>query len=45
MAAASGETQSVSSRIDPLPYDVDAIYVQRGGKVGHDYRIRRHRDD
>ena len=45
LAAASGETQEVSSRIGPLPYDPDAIYVQRGGKTGHDYRIRRHRDD
>ena len=44
MAAASGETQTVSSTIDPLPYDADAIYVQRSGKVGHDHRIRRHRD-
>ena len=43
-AASSGDTQEVSSRIGPLPYDPDAIYVQRGGKTGHDYRIRRHRD-
>ena len=45
LAAASGETQTVSSTVEPLPYDPDAIYVQRGGKAGHDYRIRRHRDD
>ena len=45
LAAASGEAQTVSSTIDPLPYDPGTIYVQRGGKVGHDYRIRRHRDD
>ncbi|MDE0495588.1 MAG: Gfo/Idh/MocA family oxidoreductase [Acidimicrobiaceae bacterium] len=45
VAAASGETQTVSSTVDPLPYDPGEIYVQRGGKVGHDYRIRRHRDD
>ncbi|MYA85394.1 MAG: Gfo/Idh/MocA family oxidoreductase [Acidimicrobiaceae bacterium] len=45
LAAVSGETQAVSSTVDPVPYDPEAIYVQRGGKVGHDYRIRRHRDD
>ena len=45
LAAASGEAQTVSSTVDPLPYDPGTIYVQRGGKVGHDYRIRRHRDD
>ncbi len=45
LAASSGEVQTVSSTIDPVPYDPEAIYVQRGGKVGHDYRIRRHRDD
>lgn len=45
VAAATGEAQQVSSRIDPMPYDPDAVYVQRGGKQGHDYRIRRHRDD
>ena len=45
LAATSSETQTVSSTIDPVPYDPQAIYVQRGGKVGHDYRIRRHRDD
>ena len=45
VAAVSGETQAVSSTIEPVPYDPEAIYVQRGGKVGHDYRIRRHRDE
>ena len=45
IAATTGEAQMISSTVDPVPYDVDAIYVQRGGKVGHDYRIRRHRED
>ena len=45
LAASSGATQTVLSTVDPLPYDPEAIYVQRGGKVGHDNRIRRHRDD
>ncbi len=43
-AAATGEAQTISSRIDPLPYDPDSIYVQRSGKLDHDHRIRRHRD-
>lgn len=43
-AAATGEAQAISSRIEPLRYDPDSIYVQRGGKLDHDHRIRRHRD-
>ena len=45
LAATSGVTQTVSSTVGPVPYDPAEIYVQRSGKVGHDYRIRRHRDD
>ncbi len=44
LAASTGEAQEISSRIDPLPYDAESIYVQRRGKMSHDYRIRRHRD-
>ncbi len=44
LAAVSGQAQDVDSRIDPLPYEPEAIYVQRGGKTGHDDRIRRHRE-
>ncbi len=44
-AAATGVTQQIESRMQPIPYDPAAIFVQRGGKKGHDYRIRRHRDD
>lgn len=45
LAASSGQAQTIDSTIDPVPYRPDDIYVQRGGKVGHDIRIRRHRDD
>lgn len=44
-AARSGVAQTIDSTFDGIPYQVDDIYVQRGGKVGHDIRIRRHRDD
>lgn len=44
IAAATGEAQTISSTIDPLPYDPGSIYVQRSGNLDHDYRIRRHRD-
>lgn len=43
LAAATGQAQTIESTIDPVPYQADEIYVQRGGKVGHDVRI--HRDD
>lgn len=44
-SAATGEAKTVTSRVDRLPYDPGAIYVQRGGKIEHDSRIRRHRED
>jgi hypothetical protein len=44
LAAVTGETQAVASRAPAVPYDTEAIYVQRGGKMGHDVRIRRHDD-
>jgi predicted dehydrogenase len=45
VAASTGQAQTIESTIDPVPYRPDDIYVQRGGKVGHDIRVRRHRDD
>ena len=44
LAAVTGKTQDVASRAPAVPYDTEAIYVQRGGKMGHDVRIRRHDD-
>ncbi len=41
-AAITGRTQEIASRSPAVPYDPSSIYVQRGGKVGHDVRIRRH---
>lgn len=45
VAASTGFTQEISSRVGRLPYDADAIYVQRSGKIGHDSRIRRHGEE
>ena len=45
LAASTGQAQTIDSTIDAVPYRADDIYVQRGGKVGHDIRVRRHRDD
>jgi predicted dehydrogenase len=45
VAASSGVAQAIDSTFDGIPYRTDDIYVQRGGKVGHDIRIRRHRED
>lgn len=44
IAAETGKSQDVLSRAPAIPYEVDEIYIQRGGKVGHDSRIRRHRE-
>ncbi len=44
IAAVTGQTQDVTSKAPAVPYDRDEIYVQRGGKMGHDVRIRRHDD-
>ncbi len=44
VAAETGQTQTIQSTAPAIPYDPEAIYVQRGGKHGHDHRIRRHRD-
>lgn len=43
LAASSGMAQTIESTVEPIPYAPEEIYVQRGGKVGHDVRI--HRDD
>ena len=45
LAASTGQAQTIDSTTDSVPYRPDDIYVQRGGKVGHDLRVRRHRDD
>ena len=45
LTAALGDTQTMLSTVSVLPYDPDAIYVQRSGRVGHDYRIRHHCGD
>lgn len=44
VAAETGVAQEIVSRAPAVPYDDEAIYVQRGGKMGHDVRIRRHDD-
>ncbi len=43
LAASTGIAQPIESTMEPVPYRPDEIYVQRGGKAGHDVRI--HRDD
>lgn len=43
VAASTGMAQTIESTTEPIPYRPEEIYVQRGGKVGHDVRI--HRDD
>jgi predicted dehydrogenase len=45
IAATTGQTQNISSRIDAVPYESDAIYIQRSGKISHDSRIRRHGEE
>ncbi len=45
LAATTGQSQDVVSRVERLRYDPNDIYVQRSGKITHDSRIRRHRED